>query len=108
MGGWLSGPVPSNSICGLISTFSGLQSTDLNDECRFSLQGSCFKRNTDLWHWSRGKGAKGARVVSHPLQREGQMGEETDSSRCACLVLLEGKVIMVSKGKTKASREEKW
>lgn len=51
------GPVLSEPICGLVSTFSGLRSNDLSDECCFSSQGSHSKRNADPWNWSRGKGA---------------------------------------------------
>lgn len=49
--------VLSEPICGLVSTFSGLRSNDLSDECCFSSQGSHFKRNADPWNRSRGKGA---------------------------------------------------
>lgn len=76
----LAGPVLSSSICGLRSTFSGLQSNELNDECFFSFQKPCFKRDTDPWNWSRGKAA---RMATCPLQSEGQTGgRDRLSSRC--------------------------
>lgn len=82
-----------------VHLFSGSQSNDLNDECCFSFQGSHFKRDTDPWNCSRGKGA---RMIKLPSAEQGTDWKKGQTNRLSTGLTPSRRV-----GVPRASKEQK-